>query len=61
MGFAFLGLGTLIGGPGSGAILGSDLDWTSTWIFGGVLMLGAGLLLVVVRVWKFGPGLTTKA
>jgi hypothetical protein len=61
MGFAFLALGTLVGGPGAGAILGSNLDWTSTWVFGGVMMIGAGVVMAGLRSWKFGAKLTTKA
>lgn len=61
MGFALLGTGMLVGGPGGGAILGPDHDWTSTWVFGGVTLLGSGLVFTILRVWKFGAELTAKA
>lgn len=61
MGFAFLGLGTLIGGPGGGAILGADENWTGTWVFGGVVMLASSVIFVALRCWKFGYKLKVKA
>lgn len=61
MGFALLSLGMLVGGPGGGAILGPGLDWTSTWVFGGVMLLASGLVFAILRVWKFGAKLHTKA
>lgn len=62
-GFAIGGLGLLIGGPSAGAILGTTepLNWTGLWVFGGVTVCVAGLLLVAVRVMKAGPGLKVKA
>lgn len=61
MGFALLGLGVLVGGPGGGAVLGPEHDWTSTWVFGGVMLLASGLSFVILRVWKFGARLNIKA
>ncbi|KAH8759926.1 MFS general substrate transporter [Diaporthe sp. PMI_573] len=61
MGFALLGLGILVGGPGGGAVLGPDHDWTSTWVFGGVMLLASGVTLTVLRVWRYGAKLNTKA
>lgn len=61
MGFATLGLGVLTGGPGGGAILGPDHDWTSTWVFGGVMLLASGIVFTILRAWKFGAKLNMKA
>lgn len=61
MGFALVALGMLVGGPGSGAILGPDHDWTSTWVFGGVMLLASGLVFTILRIWKFGANLNIKA
>lgn len=64
MGYAFLGLATLIGGPGGGAILqqtGHGHNWTAVWTFGGVMLLASGVLFMVLRGWRFGVRLTTKA
>ncbi|KAK3343238.1 major facilitator superfamily domain-containing protein [Neurospora tetraspora] len=66
LGYAFLGLATLIGGPGGGAILqqtghGGHNNWTGMWTFGGVMLLVSGALFMVLRGWKFGVNLTTKA
>ncbi|KAG8164307.1 hypothetical protein KVR01_006225 [Diaporthe batatas] len=61
MGFSLLGLGIIIGGPGGGAILGADQDWTSTWIFGGVMLLASGATLTILRIWRYGVKLNTKA
>ena len=66
MGMAMFGLGVLAGGPGGGAILqrrgmeNSELDWTGTWIFGGVCLLAAGMVFVVLRIWKGGIKLMVK-
>lgn len=57
MGFAFLGAGVLAGGPGGGAILGTNgdnLHWTSTWIYAGVTPLAASAIFACLRVWKAG-------
>ena len=54
MGFAFLGFGVLIGGPGGGSILGAehaDLHWTNLWVYGGTMALASGVLLFVLRLW----------
>ncbi|KAI0124000.1 major facilitator superfamily domain-containing protein [Xylariales sp. AK1849] len=64
MGFAIIGFGTLIGGPGGGAVLGQTGDgenWNGLWIFGGVTMIVAGFLFVGLRCWKYGAKLMTKA
>ncbi|KAK1773610.1 major facilitator superfamily domain-containing protein [Copromyces sp. CBS 386.78] len=65
MGYAFLGLATLIGGPGGGAILQQTghggHNWTGMWTFGGVMLLASGAIIMVLRGWKFGVKLTTKA
>ncbi|KFA70780.1 hypothetical protein S40288_09367 [Stachybotrys chartarum IBT 40288] len=64
MGFATLGLGTLIGGPGAGAILqqtGDGHNWVGTWVFGGVTLFASGICFLVLRLWKFGFKLNTKA
>lgn len=64
MGFATLGLGTLIGGPGAGAILqqtGDGHNWVGTWVFGGVMLFASGICFLVLRLWKFGFKLNTKA
>lgn len=61
MGFALLGLGIIIGGPGGGAILGPEQNWTSTWVFGGVMLLASGVVLTILRIWRFGVKLNTKA
>lgn len=62
-GFAIGGLGLLIGGPSAGAILGTtgSLNWTGLWVYGGVTIAAAGLLIMVVRVLKAGPRLLVKA
>ncbi|KAK3372745.1 major facilitator superfamily transporter monocarboxylate [Podospora didyma] len=54
MGFACLGFGVLIGGPGGGRILGTDLDdlhWTKLWAFGGSASMASGLLLCALRLY----------
>ncbi|EAA27839.1 MFS general substrate transporter [Neurospora crassa] len=66
LGYAFLGLATLIGGPGTGAILqqtghNGHNNWTGIWVFGGVMLLAASGIFMVLRSWKFGFKLTTKA
>ncbi|KAK3401411.1 major facilitator superfamily domain-containing protein [Sordaria brevicollis] len=66
MGYAFLGLATLIGGPGGGAILqqtgsGGGHNWTGMWTFGGVMLLASGVLFAVLRGWRFGVRLMMKA
>lgn len=64
MGYAIIGIGVLISGPSSGAILrgsGQSLDWHSLWTFGGVLTCVAGLGYAVIRVVRYGPKLTVKA
>lgn len=66
MGFAMVGLGVLAGGPGGGGILQrrgsatSDLDWTGTWVFGGVCVIAAGVFFTILRCWKVGFKLMVK-
>ena len=62
-GFAIGGFGLLIGGPSAGAILGTiePLNWTSLWVYGGVTVGVAGIILAAVRVLKAGPKLMVKA
>ncbi|KAK4545574.1 hypothetical protein LTR36_002924 [Oleoguttula mirabilis] len=66
MGFALVGCGVLAGGPGGGAILqrkgsaNSDLDWTGTWVFGGVCAIAAGVILMALRCWRVGFKLMVK-
>ncbi|KAF4985238.1 hypothetical protein FDECE_16708 [Fusarium decemcellulare] len=61
-GFAISGFGLLLGGPSAGAILGSvkPLHWTSLWVYGGVTACVAGLILVCVRIMRFGWALDIK-
>lgn len=57
MGFAFIGAGVLAGGPGAGAVLGTDgsnLHWTATWVYAGVTVLAASMIFAALRVWKAG-------
>ena len=66
MGFAMVGCGVLAGGPGGGGILqrngsqDSELDWTGTWTYGGVCVLAAGFIFLVLRTWKVGLKLMVK-
>lgn len=63
MGFAMVGLGVLVGGPGGGRILGTvdPLNWTGLWVFGGVTTCVASLGFAILRVAKFGFKLNVKA
>jgi MFS family permease len=59
MGFAIFGLGVLAGGPGGGGILQrhgeqGPLDWTGTWIYGGILPLASGVIMAGVRYMRAG-------
>lgn len=62
MGFAFIGLGVLVAGPGGGGILGSrePLDWQSLWTFGGVCTLVGGVVFIGIRVARAGWKLRVK-
>ena len=68
MGFAMVGCGVLAGGPGAGGILqgnngsleSGDLDWTSTWTYGGVCTIVAGVMFAILRVWRGGLKLKVK-
>lgn len=54
MGMAFFGFGTLLGGPGSGAILGTDrndLHFDHVWIYGGVMFITTAVLMCTLRMW----------
>lgn len=59
MGFAFIGLGVLAGGPGGGAILGKD-NWTGTWIYAGVMPITAGCIFGAIRLFKTGGKLMVR-
>lgn len=58
MGMGMLGCGVLAGGPGGGGILQrrgmDDLDWTGTWVYGGVCTLASGLIMLAVRFKQAG-------
>lgn len=58
MGMGMLAGGVLAGGPGGGAILQRNglehLDWTGTWVYGGVCTLFSGSMFVLVRFMKAG-------
>ena len=57
MGMAIFALGTLVGGPGGGAILQQNprhLDWTGMWAFGGACVMASMLVFMVVRFMKVG-------
>ena len=56
MGFAVTSFGILVGTPISGAILGRS-GYPSTWAYGGVMTVAAGVLICVCRVSKGGWGL----
>lgn len=59
MGFAFIGLGVLAGGPGGGAVLGEN-NWTGTWIYAGVMPIAAGCIFGAIRFLKSGGKLMMK-
>ncbi|EFX05057.1 major facilitator superfamily transporter monocarboxylate [Grosmannia clavigera kw1407] len=61
--FATLGFGVLTGGPGTGAIIGSDdtdLHWTSAWVFGGCTMAGSAVMLIALRLYLTKGKLAVK-
>lgn len=62
-GFAIGGIGLLIGGPTAGAILGTHepLNWTGLWVYGGITVCVAGVIIAGVRVRKTGMVLKVKA
>ncbi|RMZ17520.1 hypothetical protein D0860_00395 [Hortaea werneckii] len=68
MGFAMVGCGVLAGGPGGGGILqgnsdsleSGNLDWASTWTYGGVCVLAAGVSFLILRTWRVGFKLMVK-
>jgi MFS family permease len=52
MAFGITSCSALLGGPGSGAVLGADgtdLHWTRTWVFGGVFTIFSGCLFIILR------------
>ncbi|OAQ66819.1 monocarboxylate permease [Pochonia chlamydosporia 170] len=55
-GFAIISLGTLTGGPASGAIVqrSHPLAWTAVWSFTGACMLVAGSMYAALRVARSG-------
>ncbi|OCK73131.1 monocarboxylate permease-like protein, mch4 [Lepidopterella palustris CBS 459.81] len=61
-GFAISGLGLLLGGPSTGAVLGTgeSLNWTGVWLYGGVCGCVAGLIIVCVRIMRAGFALNIK-
>ncbi|KAL9612463.1 MAG: hypothetical protein Q9167_002935 [Letrouitia subvulpina] len=63
MGFGMIAFGMLIGGPGGGAILGTQepLEWTGLWAFGGVSAALAGIMYAGLRVARGGFSLHVKA
>ncbi|KAL8944730.1 MAG: hypothetical protein Q9216_000299 [Gyalolechia sp. 2 TL-2023] len=63
MGFAMIGSGMLVGGPGGGGILGTEepLEWVGLWAFGGVAAIVAGLFYIALRVARSGIRLRVKA
>ncbi|KAL2867804.1 major facilitator superfamily domain-containing protein [Aspergillus lucknowensis] len=61
MGFGMMSFGVLAGGPGSGDILGGDMNWNGLWVFGGVSALVAAGILLALRIAKFGFALRVKA
>lgn len=62
MGFALIGFGILIGGPGGGSILGqSDTpNWTGLFIFGGACEVVSALVFFALRFYKVGFNLKVK-
>ncbi|KAJ9604056.1 hypothetical protein H2200_011579 [Cladophialophora chaetospira] len=63
MGFAIVGFGLLIGGPGAGGVLGSKepLNWSGLWAFGGATTCVAGVVYVLLRVYRSGLKVAVKA
>jgi MFS family permease len=54
MGFAVLSLSVLVGGPGTGAIIGNDpknLHWKRAFIYGGILDLTGASIYIGLRFW----------
>ena len=65
MGFGFIAMSVLIGGPASGAILGTNnnggqFNWTGMWTYGGVLTIASGCIFCAIRVWRGGMKLKVK-
>ncbi|KAI4162657.1 MAG: hypothetical protein LQ342_003703 [Letrouitia transgressa] len=62
MGFGMIAFGMLVGGPGGGAILGTQepLQWTGLWAFGGVSAALAGVMYAGLRVTRSGFSLHVK-
>jgi predicted MFS family arabinose efflux permease len=58
--FAFVSLGVLVGTPIAGAILDAS-NFTSVWIFGGVLTLVGGSIMCASRIAFKGWALMIKA
>ncbi|KXS95001.1 hypothetical protein AC578_1526 [Pseudocercospora eumusae] len=62
MGYAVLGFGVLVGGPGAGAMLGAaePLHWSGVWTLSGVMCCFGALGYTVVRVAKYGMPILQK-
>ncbi|KXT16701.1 hypothetical protein AC579_5226 [Pseudocercospora musae] len=62
MGYAVLGFGVLVGGPGAGAMLGAaePLHWSGVWILSGVMCLFGAFGYAVVRASKYGMPVVQK-
>lgn len=63
MGFGFIAFSTLLGGPGTGGIIGNnraDLHFTDAWIYGGVVLLAASCFFYYLRVKRGGLKLKVK-
>jgi len=63
MGFGFIAFAVLLGGPGTGGIIGDDannLDFNGAFVYGGVTLLVAGLIFVGLRFWKAGWKVVAK-
>lgn len=57
MGFCVTAIGILTGTPITGAILDAS-SYTYVWLFGGLMTVAAGCLIIVARVSKGGWNLT---
>ena len=63
MAFAALCCSVLIGGPATGAIIGTnnaDLNWTGAWSFAGATAVAGGCVLISLRFWQANWALIKK-